>query len=41
MAVLASLSSRNDGSHIDLHGHDCPSAPAMQHSGAVAAALRR
>jgi hypothetical protein len=26
----------NANSHADRHGHDCPSAPAMQHSGGAA-----
>jgi hypothetical protein len=30
---LVGLALRNANSHIDRHGHDCPSVPAMQHSG--------
>jgi hypothetical protein len=33
----------NANSHADRHGHSCPAAPAMQHSGGaeLTAALRR
>jgi hypothetical protein len=43
MPVLASLSSWNANSHTDRRGHNCPPAPAMQHSGGadLTAALRR
>jgi hypothetical protein len=30
------LSLWNANSHAARHGHDCPSAPAMQHSGGAA-----
>jgi hypothetical protein len=34
-----SLPQRNATSHADPHGHGCPSAPAMQHSGGRGADL--
>jgi hypothetical protein len=38
-----SLLQRNANSHADRHGHVCPSAPAVQHSGSadVTVALHR